>query len=244
MDQGLQRVELLLGEEAVAKLRQSTVLVAGVGGVGSYAAEALARTGIGHLILIDKDTVAESNLNRQIMAVRDTVGLPKCDVMKQRIESYRYDCQVDCINAFFDESNADLVKDADFAVDAIDTVTSKLAFIEACHKYNVPFVCSLGMGNRLDPSRVHLSDLWKTQGDPLARSVRSMARKRGIDYPVPVMISDEVPRAQRTVVDPEGETRKDRIPPASTIFVPAAAGLLAASTAVRVILGEDIHGKH
>ena len=237
MGRELERVELLLGKENVAKLKQSTAAVAGVGGVGSFAAEALARTGIGHLILIDKDVVSESNLNRQIMAVRDTVGVNKCLAMKERIESYRTDCRVDCLDMFLEESNMDVLLGADIVIDAIDTVTSKLALISYCHEHDIPVISSLGMGNRLDPSQVYICDLWETSGDPLARSVRQMARKRGMNYPITVMMSKEVPAKQNQVTDPDGQTRKDRIPPASVIFVPAEAGLLAASYAVRKILG-------
>lgn len=236
MGEELERVKLLLGEEAVVKLKNSTVLVAGVGGVGSYAAEALARTGIGHLILVDKDTVALSNLNRQIMADHNTVDVPKVTAMHERIKSFNAECEVTEVQAFLNADNIGMVKNADFVVDAIDTVTSKLDLIEACHDNGIPFVSSLGMGNRLDSSMVTYTDLWKTQMDPLAKSVRQMARKRGIRYPVPVLFSSEQPRIQNMIVDPDGETRKDRIPPASVIFVPAAAGLLAASIAVRTIL--------
>ncbi len=236
MGEELERVKLLLGEEAVNKLKNSTVLVAGVGGVGSYAAEALARTGIGHLILVDKDTVALSNLNRQIMADHNTVDVPKVTAMHERIKSFNTECEVTEVQAFLSAENIGMVRNADFVVDAIDTVTSKLDLIEACHDNGIPFVSSLGMGNRLDSSMVTYTDLWKTQMDPLAKSVRQMARKRGIRYPVPVLFSSEQPRTQNRIIDPEGETRKDRIPPASVIFVPAAAGLLAASIAVRTIL--------
>ncbi len=232
----LQRVELLLGKEETAWLKERTVFVAGVGGVGSYAVEGLARTGIGHLILVDKDTVDITNLNRQIMATHPTVGQGKCGAMKERIHSYNPDCVVECLEQMVDAACLERIADADFAVDAIDTVSAKLDFIEACHRYGVPFVSSLGMGNRLDPSQVHVTDLFKTEGDPLARSVRSQARKRGIDYPVPVLFTKEVPLIQHQVVNPDGATRKDRMPPASTIFVPAAAGLLAASYCVRTLL--------
>lgn len=240
MGEELERVKLLLGEQAVEKLHNSTVLVAGVGGVGSYAAEALARTGIGHLILVDSDEVEISNLNRQIMADHTTLHTPKVRAMHERIRGFAPECDVREMQMFLKEENMKLVCDADFVVDAIDTVTSKLDLIEACHEYGIPFVSSLGMGNRLDSSMVTYTDLWKTQMDPLAKSVRQMARKRGIRYPVPVLFSHEQPRTQNTVVNPDGETRKDRIPPASVIFVPAAAGLLAASIAVRTILEEKI----
>lgn len=235
----LERIGLLLGEEAIERLAQSTVLVAGVGGVGSYAIEALARTGVGHLILIDKDVVSKSNLNRQMMADYTTISVSKCEAMKQRILSYHKECEVKCVSAFFDATIADIVAEADFAIDAIDTVTSKLDFMEACHKHGVPFVSSLGMGNRLDPSCVQYTSLWKTEMDPLARAVRTMARKRKMDYEIPVLFSSEKPYRQTQVIHPDGLTMKDRMPPASAVFVPASAGLLAASVAVRTLLGID-----
>ncbi|NCB32326.1 MAG: tRNA threonylcarbamoyladenosine dehydratase [Erysipelotrichia bacterium] len=236
------RTQLLLGKDAMEILHRSTVLTAGVGGVGSYAIEALARSGIGHLIIVDKDDVDPTNLNRQIMAGYDTIGQSKCVAMKNRIAEYNQSCEVACIQAFFSRENAEeLLKTADFAIDAIDTVASKLDFMEACMKLNVPFISSLGMGNRLDPSAVRITDLWKTSGDPLARCVRKQARKRNITKAVPVMFSAETPRLiQHEEVNPDGTTRKDRIPPASAVFVPAAAGLLAASAAVRSLLGEKI----
>ncbi len=239
MAQELERVRLLLGEEALQKLQNSTVLVAGIGGVGSYAVEGLARTGVGHLILIDKDTVDVTNLNRQIMADHDTIGRQKCAAMAARIHSYAPDCVVEGMNQLVDSSCLRRLTDCDFAIDAVDTVAAKLDFIQACHDCQVPFVSATGMGNRLDPSRIRIVDLMETSGDPLAKAVRVQARKRGIAYPVPVLFSSELPRLhQNTVVNPDGRTRKERIPPASTIFVPAAAGLLAASYAVRVLIGD------
>lgn len=231
----LERVSLLLGEETLESLSKATVFVAGVGGVGSYAAEALARSGIGRLILLDKDVVVASNLNRQIMATYQTLGKSKVQMMKERIETYRKDCEVICLEEFLDESNIALLDEADFVIDAIDTVTSKILLMERCLQKEIPFVSSLGMANRMDPSKICVMDLWKTEGDPLARSVRSVARKRGLVGKIPVIVSKEKPIVQNEEVNPEGKTRKDRIPPASVIFVPAAAGLLAASVAVETI---------
>lgn len=233
----LERVELLIGEDKVKLLETKTVLIAGVGGVGSYAAEALARTGIGKLILVDKDVVSVSNLNRQIMATRDTINISKCQAMKERIHSYNPDCEVICEEVFLDETNIDMVLKADFVIDAIDTVTSKIDLIEMCLKHHIPFISSLGMGNRLDPSCVEIRDLSKTEGDPLAKSVRSLVRKRNLNGKIPVLFSKEKPIVQNKEVNPEGETRKDRIPPASVVFVPAEAGLLAASYVVRSLIG-------
>lgn len=236
----LNRLELLVGKENLKKIQNSCVLIVGIGGVGSWAAEALARSGIGKLILMDMDTVALSNLNRQVMALYDTVGMDKTEAMRSRIQSYNRKTEVECIQKFFDLSCADIISRADFVIDAIDTVTSKIDLMQACIEADVPFVSSLGMGNRLDPSMVHLCTLQETSGDPLARSVRAMARKRGITQPVTVLFSSEKPAVQNTLVNPDGETRKQRIPPASSIFVPAEAGLLAASAALRTLIGESI----
>ncbi|MBP3891225.1 MAG: ThiF family adenylyltransferase [Solobacterium sp.] len=232
----LERVSLLIGEEALSTLNKASVLVAGVGGVGSYACEALARSGIGHLVLVDQDVVVSSNLNRQIMATHDTIGMSKVEAMKTRIHSYQPSCLVETKQMFIGE-DCSFVKEVDFVIDAIDTVSSKIALIKACKEANIPFISSLGMGNRLDPSEVEISDLFKTSGDPLARSVRQLARKAGITGAVPVLISKEKPIKQNRIVNEECATRKERIPPASMIFVPAEAGLLAASYAVRTILG-------
>ena len=156
--------------------------------------------------------------------------------MKERIHSYNKNCEVTCINSFLNEENLQLLKECDFALDAIDTVTSKLDFIEACHKEGIPFISSLGMANRLDPSLLEVRDLYKTEGDPLARSVRNLARKRNMAYKIPVVFSKEVPFKQNEIVNPDGKTQKEKTPPASTIFVPAAAGLLMASYCIRELL--------
>lgn len=237
MGRELERVELLLGKERADRLRAAKVLVAGVGGVGSYAAEALARSGIGHLVLIDRDVVDITNLNRQIMAVHETVAQKKCEAMAERIRSYCPECVVETRFKAVDAESLAGIENCDFAIDAIDTVSAKLDLMEICHAAGVPFISSLGMGNRLDPSKIKVCDLYETQGDPLARSVRAQARKRGMNYPIPVLFSEETPLlVQRQIVDPDGKTRKEQMPPASMVFVPAGAGLLAASYAVRTIL--------
>lgn len=150
----LQRMELLIGEDNIIKLKQASVLIVGVGGVGSYAAEALARSGIGKLILVDGDTVAPSNLNRQIHATFATIGQSKTKVMKKRIESYRNDCEVITQDLFYNATkNEEVFKEpVDFVVDAIDTMSSKLALIQYCLQHNIPFISSMGMANRMDRS--------------------------------------------------------------------------------------------
>lgn len=236
MGQELERVELLL-KDKLEILKNATVFVVGCGGVGSYAIEALARTGVGHLIIMDKDVVSESNLNRQMMATYQTIGVEKTHALKQRILSYQKDCKVECIDAFFDSSYADILERVDFVIDAIDTVTAKLDLIELCHQKKIPFISSTGMGNRFDPSKVKYCDLWETSYDPLSKSMRVMAKKRGINYAIPVVFSQEIPQKQNMVVNQDGKTRKDRIPPASVVFVPASAGLLCASICVRTLTG-------
>lgn len=238
MSNPLERVELLVGKDKVDALRQATVLIVGVGGVGSYAAEALARSGIGKLILVDHDVVALSNLNRQILATFDTIGKPKTQSMKTRIESFNQDCEVICINEFFSSELESIFDEKiDYVIDAIDTVTAKLDLIELCHRKKVPCISSLGMANRFDPSKVTQTTLDKTTYDPLAKALRDLVKKRKINYKIHVTFSTEIPFKQNVEINPDGKTRKERIPPASMIFVPAASGLLCASIVTRKLLG-------
>ncbi len=227
----LQRMELLLGEEKLAKLKQATVLIVGVGGVGSYAAEALARSGIKRLILVDKDEVALSNLNRQIHATYQSIGINKCEAMKERINTYRNDIEVICKPYFYDESKDEdlLAYPIDFVVDAIDTMSSKLALIKFCRKNKLAFISSMGMANRLDPTKIMITDLSKTSYDPVAKIMRNLVKKEGIKGKIPVVFSSEIPIVQTKVVNENGTTRKEKMPPASSPFVPCAAGLAIAS---------------
>lgn len=234
MDQ-FERVKLLLNEENFEKLQASRIAVIGVGGVGSYAAEALARSGVGTLVLVDKDDVAVSNLNRQIHSQYVTLNRPKVEVMKERIESYS-NCKVIPYNCFFDREHSEMLEGCDFVIDAIDTITAKFDLIEVCHELNIPCISSLGMANRLDPTKLIVTTLDKTQDDPLAKACRMMMRKRGIKYKIKVVFSTEHPIKQNVVVDEEGKTRKDRIPPASMVFVPAASGLACAYEALRAVI--------
>ena len=224
METPLQRMELLIGENNLEILKRSTVMVVGVGGVGSYAAEALARSGVGTLILVDGDTVAPSNLNRQIHAVYATIGRSKTEVMKERMESYRRDCTIICKDIFYkEEENAVLFdKPVDFVIDAIDTMSSKLSLITYCLKHKIPFISSMGMANRLDPTKVECCELMNTSYDPVA-------------------FSSEQPSVQTKIINENGVTRKQKMPPASSPFVPSAAGLAAASYAMRILLEKGEH---
>lgn len=238
METPLQRMELLIGEENIERLQNAVVMVVGVGGVGSYAAEALARCGIGTLILVDGDTVALSNLNRQIHATYETVGKSKTEVMKERIDTYRKDCTVIRKDMFYkEEVNSELFdQPVDFVIDAIDTMSSKLSLIQYCKEHNIPFICSMGMANRMDPTKVTICDLMKTSYDPVAKIMRNLVRKNHIKGKIPVVYSSEQPSVQTKVINENGVTRKQKMPPASSPFVPSAAGLACASYAVRKIL--------
>lgn len=238
MENTMERMELLIGKDKLTSLQDACVMVVGVGGVGSYAAEALARSGIGTLILVDGDTVAPSNLNRQIHAVYDTIGKEKTQVMKERILSYQKDCEIICHTMFYDASKNDVIFDrqVDFVVDAIDTISSKVDLIQYCLYHKIPFISSMGMANRLDPTCISICDLRKTSYDPLAKVMRNIIRKKDIRGKIPVVYSSEHPSVQTKVINENGKTRKEKMPPASSPFVPAAAGLACASYAVRLLM--------
>lgn len=240
METPLQRMELLIGKEGLEELSNACVLLLGVGGVGSYAAEALARSGVGKLILVDGDNVAPSNLNRQLHATYATLGRSKTEVMKERIQTYRSDCEVICHNLFYDEEkNEQLFSEpVDFVVDAIDTMTSKLAIIRYCLSHKIPFISSMGMANRMDPTKIEITELMKTSYDPVAKIMRNLIRKQHIRGKIPVVYSSEHPITQHVIVNEEGTTRKQKMPPASSPFVPSAAGLAIASYAVTKILNK------
>lgn len=236
MDRRLERVELSLDKNKLAKLRQATVLVIGVGGVGSFAAEALARSGIGRLVLVDKDKVDITNLNRQLHADKNSVGKSKVLMMKERIESYA-ECEVICIEEFYDKNLNYIFNGVDFVIDAIDTITSKVDIMQYCLRNKIKFISSMGMANRFDPSKIEVSRLDKTYNDPLARACREMLKKRQIYGKIKVVFSTEIPVKQNKLINKDGKTLKERIPPSSMIFVPGACGLMCASEAIKEIIG-------
>lgn len=226
MDNTKQRSELLLGKDAIDNLAKKTVLVVGVGGVGGFCVEALARVGIGHLILIDKDTVEITNVNRQLIATTQTVGQVKVDLFKERIHTIDPHCKVDVHHAFYDESMNDVLDTymIDFVIDCIDSMKSKQELISYCLSRNIPFLCSMGMARRNDPSQLAVMELEKTSYDPMAKKLRVWKRKNRIRKKIMVVASLEPPVEMKD---------KDFLP--STIFVPATAGLLLASECVRIL---------
>ena len=241
MESAFSRTEMLLGAEAMERLRQSRVAIFGLGGVGGYVMEALARSGVGQLVLIDNDEVSLSNLNRQILATRESIGRLKTDVAAERVRSINPDCRVETHALFYlpETRNEVSFTGLDYVVDAIDTVSGKLTIITEARAAGVPLICSLGTGNKLDPSRLRISDLYETQMDPLARIMRKECRKRGIDR-LQVLWSDETPivpdhhLAIQALA--EGGTTRRAIP-GSSAFVPAAGGLLIASRVIRDLIG-------
>ena len=235
----LSRTERLLGSSAMARLAQSHVIVFGLGGVGGHAAEALVRSGIGALTLVDSDTVALSNLNRQIFATRDTVGMDKVDAAAERLLRINPSCRITRIKLFYLPETKDRIPLAgfDYAVDAIDTVKGKLTIIQNAREAGVPVISCMGAGNKLDPTAFRVADLYETAVCPLAKVMRRECRKMGIDT-LKVVYSTEMPHA------PEEDGAEDAPPgrrqvPASAAFVPAAAGLILAGEVIRDLAAQS-----
>lgn len=236
MSEQFSRTQLLLGEEAMEKLRNARVAVFGIGGVGGYTVEALARSGVGQLDLIDSDTVSVSNINRQILATHSTVGRLKVDVAKDRILDINPNCVVRTYPCFYLPDTADQFDFSayDYIVDAIDTVTGKLQLVQQAHAAGTPIICSMGTGNKLDPSAFQVADISKTSVCPLARIMRKELKKRGINH-VKVVYSQE---DALTPVGAEEEMKllgKRQIP-GSASFVPGAAGLILAGEVIKDLI--------
>ena len=228
---------MLLGEDTMNKLRSSHVAIFGIGGVGAHAAEALARSGVGKMDLIDSDNVSESNINRQLIALHSTVGRPKTEVMAERIHDIDPDIKVTPINMFYLPENAEIIDISkyDLIIDAIDTVSSKINLAVRAQEAGIKIIASMGTGNKTDPTAFKISDIYKTSVCPLAKVMRGELKKRGVKK-LTVVWSDEVPRPSIPLEKlPEGEmpTGTRRATPASCAFVPSVAGLIIASEAVR-----------
>ena len=233
MDDYLTRTEMLIGKDAVERLTRSRVAVFGLGGVGGYVTEALARTGVGNLDLIDSDTVASSNLNRQIIATRDTVGVKKTEVMKRRVLSINPECNIRTWDLFYLPETRDKFNfsDYDYVVDAVDTVAAKLSLIEEAQKTGTRIISSMGAGNKLDATLFRVADIYSTSVDPLARVIRTECRKRGIKK-LKVVYSTEKPI---TPLFTE-ETSSRRSTPASIAFIPSVCGLIIAGEVIKDLI--------
>lgn len=233
------RTRGLIGDDAQAKICAATVAVFGVGGVGSYTVEALARAGVGHLILIDGDTVAESDVNRQLIATTENIGERKVTAAKKRILSINPDAEVTEHFLFYLPETRDSVdlSACDCIVDAVDNVTAKLMLAEYGRDSGIPVISSMGTGNKLDPSRFYVTDIHKTAGDPLARVMRRECKARGIKK-LKVVISDEQPI--KSTLEATGTRRSV---PASISFVPSAAGLIIAGEVIKDIINGENNGK-
>jgi len=242
MREELLRTELLIGSQALERLRTSRVCVFGVGGVGGYVVEALARSGVGEIDIVDNDDVVLSNINRQIIALHSTVGRSKVDVIKERILDINPEAKVNVHKCFYLPENSEEFDfgSFDYVVDAIDTVTSKIDIIVKCTEKGTPVISSMGTGNKLDPTRVQVTDIYKTETDPLARVMRRELKKRGIKR-LKVVYSDEKPiTPDRNMVEEElsntGSLRRSI--PGSTAFVPPVAGLIIAREVVMNLIKE------
>ena len=228
------RTRMLLGEDAMARLAAARVAVFGIGGVGGHVVEALARSGVGTLELIDNDTVSLTNINRQIIALHSTVGMPKVDAARARVLDICPQTQVIAHRAFFTPETAaqfDFTQYS-YVVDAIDTVSGKIELAVRAHAAGVPILSCMGAGNKLDPTAFEVTDISKTSVDPLARVMRRELRRRGIEH-LTVVYSKEPARTPLPDPDVEAEKGKRRSVPASNAFVPAVAGLIAASKVIR-----------
>jgi tRNA A37 threonylcarbamoyladenosine dehydratase len=237
------RNELAIGKEGLDIMKNSTVAVLGIGGVGSFAAEALARSGVGRLILIDKDDVDITNINRQLIALLSTVGRPKVEIMEERIRDINPDCEVISLKMFYTEETYEQIfsHKLDFVVDASDTIVYKIHLMKECLKRNIPIISSMGAANKMDPTRFKIADISKTHTDPIAKVIRTKLRKERIHKGIPVVFSDESPIVIREDIKKEvgnenAPIRKAQMPPASNAFVPSAAGLIMASYVVRQLL--------
>lgn len=236
MENCFSRTTTLIGVDAMAKLVQSKVVILGIGGVGGAVAEALGRAGIGQITLVDHDTISDTNINRQIIALHSTIGMDKVMVMKNRLLDINPNCKVITQKTFIKETNIEEIipRDVHYVVDAIDTVTSKLDLIAYCHKNNIKIISALGTGNKLDPTQFQIADIKKTSVCPLARVIRKELKVRGIDK-LKVVYSTEVPAK----VLAEDATSSSRHAPASISFVPPVAGMIIASEVVRDLINEE-----
>lgn len=240
------RNELAIGKDGLHILKNSTVAVLGVGGVGSFSAEALARSGVGKIVLVDKDDVDITNVNRQIHALLSTVGKQKVELMKERIADINPECEVVALKMFYTEETYEsfFEHNLDFVIDASDTISYKIHLMKQCLQRKIPIISSMGVANKLDPTRLRIADISKTSYDPIAKVIRTKLRKEGIHKGINVVFSDEQPikireEIRKEIVPEAAETgpiRKAKMPPSSNAFVPSVSGLIMAGHVVTSLL--------
>ena len=230
MSEQFSRTEMLIGKDGIEKLKESKIAIFGIGGVGSYVVESLARAGIGNFILVDNDEVSISNINRQIIATTKTIGKPKVEVAKQRILEINPEAKVETYQEFFmPETEGILDESVSYIIDAIDTVTAKIELVLRANKLNVPIISSMGTGNKLDPTRFEVTDIYKTSVCPLAKVMRKELKQRGIKK-LKVVYSKEEP-----IKVEQDEITKKQVP-GSISFVPSVAGLIIAGEVIKDII--------
>lgn len=230
------RTQMILGENSLEKLRNSHVLIVGVGGVGGYSVEALVRSGVGSITICDHDTVSLSNINRQLCALHSTIGEYKVDVLYKRSLDINPNIKIRALKEYYTKDNRDEILDLeyDYIIDAIDSVTSKIDLIKSATSKNIPIISAMGTGNKLDPSKFQICDISKTSVCPLARVMRKELKNRGI-YKHKVLFSTEIPRKPEQLDEiPDGKGNV----PGSISFVPSVAGLMIAGYVINEIVGE------
>ena len=238
MNNWLERTELLLGEEKLARLRSANVLVVGVGGVGAYAAEMIVRAGVGRMTIADADKVSETNINRQLVALHSTVGREKCEVLAERLRDINPDLELKMVNRFIKDSETDALLDSekfDYVVDAIDTLSPKLALIKGALERSIPLVSSMGAGAKTDPTLMEIKDIAKTHHCPLAHMLRKRLHKIGIKRGFRAVFSPE-PVREGAMILCEEQNKKSNVGTIS--YIPALFGIGCASVVIRDLIGE------
>lgn len=238
MNNWLERTELLLGEEKLARLRSANVLVVGVGGVGAYAAEMIVRAGVGRMTIADADKVSETNINRQLVALHSTVGREKCEVLAERLRDINPDLELKMVNRFIKDSETDALLDSekfDYVVDAIDTLSPKLALIKGALERGIPLVSSMGAGAKTDPTLMEIKDIAKTHHCPLAHMLRKRLHKIGIKRGFRAVFSPE-PVREGAMILCEEQNKKSNVGTIS--YIPALFGIGCASVVIRDLIGE------
>ena len=234
------RTQLLIGKKSMDELANKTVAIFGVGGVGGYTVEALARSGVGHFVLIDDDLVCITNINRQILATIKTIGLAKVEVAKERILQINPKATVETYKTFYLPSNRDQFDFSKYDYVAIDTVTAKIDIIVRCYENNIPVISAMGAGNKMNPSMLEVTDIYKTEMDPLAKVMRRELKKRGVKKLKVVYSKEKAITPMEPIVDEEKPDSKRRSIPGSTAFVPSVSGLIIASEVVKDLIHFDV----